>query len=210
MERQSTFYGAVLSFPNRGIHAVLAEIIKFRRQAVLRSEFLSQSGWGDALNAYMVRELEKIKETVSRITYNPDARTKEEIERDAANVETTLAGGFNAASINTDDILVSSSQSIPIVWDLISDPNIPQLTPDNCPNDVARMFITGLDHLFVQCTRLDSRYQPQMITKSESAMIINGYLNPLYTICQTKGGEANKSDIPTGVLPSLEETTFKG
>jgi len=33
-------------------------------------------------------------------------------------------------------------------------------------------------------------------------------LNVLYTLTQRKGGETNRSDIPTGTLPSDEPSTF--
>ena len=53
-EYQNTFRGANPEFPNLGIHFLLAEVIKFRKQLTVRQEFRSQSGWNDALNRYMV------------------------------------------------------------------------------------------------------------------------------------------------------------
>ena len=58
-------------------------------------------------------------------------------------------------------------------------------------------------------TRLDSRHQPYSITKYESVMM-RSLLNVLYTLTQRKGGETNRSDIPTGTMPSDEGTTFGG
>ena len=95
-------------------------------------------------------------------------------------------------------------------WDLSgTDVDIPQLHPGNCPNDAARSFIAALDNLFVELTRVDSRHQPYSLTKYESVMI-RSLLNVLYTLTQRKGGEVNRSDIPTGTLPSDEASTFGG
>jgi hypothetical protein len=97
-----------------------------------------------------------------------------------------------------------------IVWDLTgADLDIAQLDPSNCPNDAARSFVTALDNVFVELTRLDSRHQPYSVTKYESVMV-RSLLNVLYTLSQRKGGEANRSDIPTGTLPSDEGATFAG
>ena len=97
-----------------------------------------------------------------------------------------------------------------VVWDLTGTHlDIPQMTPENCKNDAGRAFIAGLDRLFVELTRLDSRNQSQTITKYESVMMRN-LLNELYTITQRKGGEINKSDISQGTLPSQDPDTFQG
>ena len=97
-----------------------------------------------------------------------------------------------------------------VVWDLTgTDPDVPQLTVANCPNDAARSFVTLLDNVFVEMTRLDSRFQPQMINKYESTLM-RGLLTTLYTITQRKGGEFNRSDIPVGTLPTQEPATFGG
>ena len=95
-----------------------------------------------------------------------------------------------------------------VVWNLTgTDVDVPQMTPGNCPNDMARSFITGLDAYFVELTRLDSRFQPNMITKYESAMM-RAVLNELYTITQRKGGEDKRVDTPVGTLPSQDAKTF--
>lgn len=204
----NTFDGANLEFQNRGIHFMLGEVIKFRKQLTVRPEFKGQSGWTDALNAYMVEELEKLNLTRSSITYNPDEKSKDDLEAEAADTTATLADSFNARALSIDNTLLPSYKSARVVWDLSgADMDIPQITPLNCPNDVGRAFITGLDELFVMLTRLDSRFQPATITKQESDMV-RSHLNMLYTLTQRKGGEAQKSDIPTGTLPSQESLTF--
>lgn len=207
---ENTFTGANLSFPNRGIHFMLAEIIRFRKQLVVRPEFQSQSGWTNALNEYMIEELERLSDTLENITYNPDDIPKEELERQAADTTRTLAEDYNERALTADNVLLPAAPVKTIVWDLTgADPDIPQPTPDKIPNDFGRAFITALDELFVMLTRLDSRFQPQSITKYESVMV-RTQLNTMYTICQRKGGEVNKPDIPTGTLPSQEPDTFKG
>ena len=80
------------------------------------------------------------------------------------------------------------------------------MTPEVCPNDAARAFVTLLDTFFSEATRLDSRHQSSSITKYESVML-RSVLNELYTLTQRKGGEENKSDIPQGTLPSQEPGT---
>ena len=86
--------------------------------------------------------------------------------------------------------------------------DLPQLAPQNCPNDYSRTFVAALDNFFVELTRLDSRHQPYAITKYESVMM-RSLLNVLYTLTQRKGGEVNRSDVPTGTLPSEEGGTFR-
>lgn len=206
----STFIGANTTFKNDGIHFLLAEIIKFRIQLTVRSEFKSQSGWDNSLNSYIVTELEKLGDTLENITYNPDALTLEEIEAQAADTTRSLADDYNTRALTTDNVLMPVGVDRAVVWDLSgSHPDIPQLTPENCPNDAARALVTGLDNFFVQATRLDSRHQTDFITKYESSML-RAYLNRLYTLTQRKGGEVNKSDIPQGTLPSQEGATYTG
>lgn len=210
MDYQNTFKGAHLKFPNRGIHAFLAEVVKFRRQLTKRQEFKSQSGWNNALNKYMVDELEKLGDTLENITYHPESASQEDLEGYAADTARTLADDYNAQALASDNILMPTAVDRPVVWDLSgADPDIPQMNPTNCPNDMARMFLAGLDNLFVEMTRLDSRHQPQTITKYESVMM-RSLLNELYTITQRKGGEVNRSDIPTGTLNKDEPSTFLG
>ena len=204
----NTFTGANLEFQNRGIHFMLAELVKFRKQLTVRSEFNAQSGWTNSLNNYLVEELEKLNKTLATLTYNPDDKHKDEVEKDAADSTKTLADEFNSRALTADNVLLPALAPIKIVWDLSgADLDLPQVTPTSMPNDMGRTFITGLDELFVMLTRLDSRKANTQLTKQESSMV-KAHLNMLYTICQLKGGEANKSDVPTGTLPSEEAATF--
>jgi len=204
----NTFTGANMEFTNVGIHFLLAEVIKFRKQLTVRSEFHSQSGWDDALNQYMTVELEKLRDTIENIAYNPDEVDQAELEAEAADTTRSLKEDYNVNAISTDNVLMPVGVEMAVVWDLSgTDPDIPQMGPDNCPNDAARAFVTGLDRFFVEATRLDSRHQTNHITKYEATMLIS-LLNQLYTLTQRKGGEVNKSDIPQGTLPSQEVKTF--
>ena len=207
---ENTFVGANLEFANLGIHFVLAEVIKFRKQLTVRQEFKSQSGWDNALNHYMVVELEKLADTIENITYNPEPVSQEVLEVQAADTTRTLNDDYSGHSMHNDNVVMPSAPSRQVVWDLTgADVDIPQMIPTNCPNDAARTFIAMLDHFFVAMTRLDSRHQPMMITKYESVMM-RANLNSLYTITQRKGGEDVRSDIPTGTLPSQDPNTFLG
>lgn len=208
VEPQNSFSGANLNFPNEGIHFLLAEVVKFRKQLTVRDEFRSQSGWQDSLNNYMVNELEKLADTLENITYNPDPITQEVLESQAADTTRSLSDDYNEYALSSDNVLMPVGVSRNVVWDLSgSDPDMPQATTDKFPNDDARSFIKALDKMFVELTRLDSRFQSQTITKYESVMM-RSLLNTLYTITQRKGGEVNKSDIPSGTLPSQEVATF--
>ena len=62
--------------------------------------------------------------------------------------------------------------------------------------------------MFVELTNLDSRHAPFGIEKYDSLKIRSQYLNKLYTVCQEFGGEENRDDVPTGVLPSDEPKGF--
>ena len=208
-EYQNTFLGANLEFPNLGVHFLLAEIIKFRKQLTVRQEFKSQSGWNDGLNRYMVTELEKLADTLENITYNPDSFTLEELEAQAGDTTRTLNEDYNEFALTQDNVLMPVGVNRTLSWDLTgADVDIPQLSPQNCPNDYARTFVAALDNFFVELTRLDSRHQPYAVTKYESVMM-RSLLNVLYTLTQRKGGEVNRSDVPTGTLPSEEGGTFR-
>ena len=210
MAAQNTFKGANTEFPNLGIHFILSEVIKFRKQLTVRQEFKSQSGWNNALNRYMVTEIEKIGDTLENITYNPDSLTQEELEAQAADTTRSIADDYNEVALTQDNVLMPVGVNRSVTWDLTgTDVDIPQLHPGNCPNDAARSFIAALDNMFVELTRVDSRHQPYSLTKYESVMI-RSLLNVLYTLTQRKGGEVNRSDIPTGTLPSDEQATFGG
>jgi hypothetical protein len=210
MAAQNTFKGANTEFPNLGIHFILSEIIKFRKQLTVRQEFKSQSGWNNALNRYMVTEIEKVGDTLENITYNPDALTQEELEAQAADTTRSVADDYNDVALTQDNVLMPVGVNRTVTWDLTgNDVDIPQLHPGNCPNDAARSFIAALDNVFVELTRVDSRHQPYSLTKYESVMI-RSLLNVLYTLTQRKGGEVNRSDIPTGTLPSDDPNTFGG
>ena len=209
-EHVNTFRGCNLEFPNLGIHFILAEVIKIRKQLTVRQEFRSQSGWNDSLNRYMVTEIEKIGDTLENITYNPDNLTLEELEAQAGDSTRSVADDYNDLALTQDNVLMPVGVNRRVVWDLTGvDMDIPQLHPGNCPNDAARTFVTALDNFFVEMTRLASRHQPYSITKYESVMM-RSLLNVLYTLTQRKGGETNRSDIPTGTMPSDEGTTFGG
>jgi hypothetical protein len=208
MAAQNTFKGANLEFPNLGIHFILAEVIKFRKQLTVRQEFKSQSGWNNALNRYMVTEIEKLGDTLENITYNPDVLTLEELEAQAGDSTRNVADDYNELALTQDNVLMPVGVNRGVTWDLTgADVDIPQLNPGNCPNDAARSFTAALDNFFTELTRLDSRHQPYSLTKYESVMM-RSLLNVLYTLTQRKGGETNRSDIPTGTLPSDEPSTF--
>ena len=208
-EYQNTFLGANLEFPNLGVHFLLAEIVKFRKQLTVRQEFRSQSGWNDGLNRYMVTELEKLADTLENITYNPDSFTLEELEAQAGDTSRTLDEDYNEFALTQDNVLMPVGVNRTLSWDLTgADVDLPQLAPQNSPKDYARTFVAALDNFFVELTRLDSRHQPYAITKYESVMM-RSLLNVLYTLTQRKGGEVNRSDVPTGTLPSEEGGTFR-
>lgn len=205
---QNTFTGANLVFKNKAIHALLAEIIKFRKQLTVRSEFKQQSGWDNALNNYMVRELDKLHDTVENITYNPDSQSLDTLKRQVVDVTRGVVDDYNTRALASDNLVMPVGLDIGVVWDLTgADVDVPQISTADFPNDAARMFIKQLDTLFVEATRLDSRFQSDYITKYEG-LILTNYLNVLYAITQRKGSEANRSDIPQGTLPSQEGSTF--
>ena len=105
-EYQNTFLGANLEFPNLGIHFLLAEVIKFRKQLTVRQEFRSQSGWNDGLNRYMITELEKLGDTLENITYNPDSFSLEELEAQAGDTTRTLEEDYNEFALTQDNVLM--------------------------------------------------------------------------------------------------------
>ena len=106
MAAENTFKGANTEFPNLGIHFILAEIIKFRKQLTVRQEFKSQSGWNNALNRYMVTEIEKLGDTLENITYNPDNLTLEELESQAGDSTRNVADDYNELALTQDNVLM--------------------------------------------------------------------------------------------------------
>lgn len=196
-------------FANVGIHFAVDEAMKFRMQLTKRNEFKSMSGWNDAMNRYMQTELEKMNQTLSRMTYNPDGDTQEDLEAQAADTTRTLKDEFNAVSMRHDNVLGPVPLEREVEYDFTgADPDIPQPTKDVYVNEVARNFIQMLDRYIVELTRLDSRHEYDMITKYESRMMKDQFLNVLWTLTEVKGGEVNRSDIPSGVLNKDEPSTF--
>jgi hypothetical protein len=210
---KNTFTGAVLAFPNRGIHFMIAEVMTLRKQLFLRTEFKSQSGWNDAMNQYLKDELEKIAQTVKRITYSPSgddpAVVREARIAEAKDTAKKLADVFDGKSINSDDLVMPANvweKELP--YDLTGvHPDFPQPTLDRIPNDFARAFVVALDNYVVTATNLDSRTQPATINAYESAQL-QALLNEMYAIAMIKGGESNRVDVPTGLAMSERPTTF--
>lgn len=207
---ENTFKGANQAFANTGIHFILGQIINFRKQITSRTEFKAQSGWGDPLNQYMQEELQRLRKTLARITYNIENKTKDQLEKEAGDTAIQLKDEFTALSLTSDQVLMPPVKIRPLTWNLDgSDVDIPQLSATEFLNQDARSFVTGLDEFFVQLTRLDSRHAAETITKHESAMML-AYLNSLYTLTVDRGGELQKSDISVGTLPSQDPETFLG
>jgi len=210
---KNTFSGAVLNFPNRGVHFLLGEAMGFRRQLFLREEFTSQNGWNDALNLWMQTSLEKLCQTVKRICYSPagvdPAVVRDQRISEAKDTSKGLKDAFDGKSINSDDLVMPN---VPLERQIIFDltgkhPDYPQPTQQEIPNDTARAFVAGLDYFVVMATNLDSRTQPSTISAYEAAQLLAA-LNELYAITVLKGGANNRSDAPTGVPMSVRPTTF--
>lgn len=209
MATENTFKGANTAFANTSIHGILAQVMNFREQLTARlSETQARAGWGDPLNLYMQEELQRIRKTLARITYNIDSKTKDELENEAGDTDAQLKDEFSKLSFTSDQVLMPPPKVRPLVWDLSgASLDLPQLTPENCPNAPFRAFVTLLDEFFVQMTRLDSRHCYTYITKHESSFM-NTYLDQMYAITVDFGGENSKADISSGTLPSQESKTF--
>lgn len=210
---KNSFTGYVREFPNAGIHALCAELMTFRRQLTTRPERRSESGWNNALNGFLKNWLRDLAKTVKRATYSPlsgdpdsdkAARVKE-----AKDTGMSLDAAFDGKSINSDDIVMPAmAVSMEVAFDLTgAHANYPQPTVDEVPNEWLRNFITRLDRLFVMATNFDSRHQPGVINSYESAQAL-AVLNELFAICELKGGEANRRETPTGLMPSDRPGTF--
>lgn len=208
---QNTFHGTVQEFANDSIHMLCGETMTLRQQITVRehNELKRLDGWSDPFNLYLQHELDKLAETVSRITYNPTG-TPQQAGQEAKQTGRSLKEDFNASSIRADDVVMPAKPPRPLVYELDgSDPNIPQLNTENCPNNQLRNFVAGLDDFFVNCTRLDSRHDPTMITADESAKC-RRMLEKLWALCEIKGGDKNRTIIHSGVLASDEPSTFQG
>jgi len=209
----NTFTGMITKYRNQGINHLVRDTLQFRRQLTLIAEFKGESGWNDAINQYMIVELEKLAQTVKRVTYSPQsadpAATLANRLAEAKNTATTLKDAFDGKSINTDDVpMPGNTLEFTLDVDLSGvHPDYPQPTATVIKNDVARTFVQTLDQFCVLATRLDSRVQVSTINAAESAQLL-AVLNSLYAICMIRGGEKNKSIIPSGVLPSEEPTTY--
>lgn len=207
--QQNSFSGAVMQIGNAQIHLLLAEIINFRKQLTARPEFKSQSGWNDSLNAYMLSALQQIQGTLNDATYKPNPTTIVGNASAANNPPASGQGQTQPNTITPENVVLPSSYQGNVRWDLSGNhADIPQVTPTTMPNDFARMFITMLDQLFVQLTRLDSRHQAFSITQYEGAMM-NAIINQLFSLLKSYGGSQAQIATPNGVLPSMESSTFQ-
>ena len=201
---RNTFEGMNKKFPNRGIHVLVTETLEWRIQMTTRPERKTSGGWDNAINEFMMQGLEDASATVERITYSPTSTSKEELEQRAADTSRTLKADYDGKSINSDNTVMPPAPDDEVAYDLSgAHPNFPQPTSDEFPNAFFRAFVKGLDGFIVDATRLTSRNLPATISKFES-VILRNRLNELYAICQEKGGEEKRKDIPTGTLPSQE------
>jgi hypothetical protein len=208
-----TFTGLVPSFPNKGIHFLITEALTFRKQLTIRDEFRSQSGWNDAMNGYIKRQLEALAQTVKRITYSPSGSDPDAVKdqriQEAKDTSLKLADVFDGTSINSDDLVMPSTgmpKTVP--FELSGNhPDFPQPTHDIIENDFARTFVIGLDSFIVSASQLDSRTQPSTINAMESAQL-QSLLNELYFVAEIKGGEENRVETPTGLMPSDRPGTY--
>jgi hypothetical protein len=165
----------------------------------------STVGTGDAQNAANGPVTNNLPEG----PVNGQAMTQEQLLKTAADTTKSLKDMFNANSPGSDNLLMMATPDRPIVHVVDgSDPNVPLIDPAVFQNDHGRLFISGLDNFAVQASRLDSRNDPQFITKYESAML-QAILLDLWTITKVFGGEANRANTPTGTLPSQEGNTVK-
>ena len=210
---QNTFTGLVRQCTNAGIHAVVDEMMAFRMQLVKRPERASLSGWNDALNFFLLQQLEKIRRTVARVTYAPSSSNPEEVRalrmQQAGDINVTLGTLHNDGAVHYDDIMLATRERVrEFPYDFTgADPNFPQPTPELFPNHWLRTFITELDAIVVGLTRLDSRHEPGTINQYESAQVTM-MLQGLHTLAIEKGGAFNRNDIPDGVTPLEEKSTF--
>ncbi len=86
--------------------------------------------------------------------------------------QTKYRDDSNEYALSSDNVLMPKGVVFTLPYDLPGDDvNIPQMTPENCPNDHGRAFIIGLDRVFTELTRLDSRHQGNTLTAYESVMI---------------------------------------
>lgn len=209
MALPNTFEGAFLSTHNLGVYAIAEEIISFRKQLTPQGVNASQSGWGDPLNRFMVDWLNRLSQTTATVTYSLSGITPEQLADNAKDTDGDMSDEFNAQSINSDEMVMPPNDELTFRWMLDgSDIDVPQLTKETCPNEWMFLFISNLDKLYTMVTRLDSRHSGSVITVTDS-MKVHAKINELMSICQRKGGEANRIDIPVGTLPSQEDATFK-
>ena len=141
---QNTFEGTVLKFRNSSIHVILAEIIKLRRQLVLRPEFQQQSGWDNALNQYLIIGVEQLADTLENITYKTSPKSLKELGEDAADTSNSLAQDYEDGTyyLHSDNVVMAPTNDESIIWDLTgADPNLPQPDEKTFVNDFLRIFI---------------------------------------------------------------------
>lgn len=201
---ENSFEGIVKTFTNVGIHAFCAEIMTIRQQITVRNELRTRSGWDNSMQNYIVKALEKLRDTVENICYNPDVLSQEELEAQAVDTTRSIADDYNTRAIASDNILMPNTLPRTLAYVLDgTDLDVPIVDKNNCPNETLRLFIKGLDELMVQSTRLDDRNNRNLISKYSGAMLVS-LINELYTLAVRKGGESNRLDIPVGVLPSQE------
>lgn len=204
MAANYSFDGLNLEFENRGIHTLLTEVFELRPQLTTRKEAKAQGGWTNELNTFLMDSLDKLADVLERITYRDPTIGKEQSQKNAADTSRSLKQETGATTINTQNVLQPPARTYRIAHDLTgAHPDFPQVDTKNYPNAWFRDFITGLDSFAVEASRLTSRSLPIVISQNESAML-RARLQELFAICTFKGGEENRSDRPTGTLPSQE------
>jgi hypothetical protein len=202
MPGTESFRRAITEFRNMSIVLGIAPLITFRQQLHLNDELGAQGGTDTPTKNSLRNQLLHCDHWRRLVTHNPDGIPLGDQIAKAIDPEGTAVIGDTP--FGGDDIQMASGGLIDLPFALDgSDLDIPPQSAFALGAAPGGLLLMGIDRAIVAWTRIDSRHRTLQITQTDSMRLYGNY-QQLLGIIETMFGDANKIDIPQGVLPSQE------
>ena len=185
MPGTESFRRAITEFRNMSIVLGIAPLITFRQQLHLNDELGAQGGTDTPTKNSLRNQLLHCDHWRRLVTHNPDGIPLGDQIAKAIDPEGTAVIGDTPFALDGSDL------------------DIPPQSAFALGAAPGGLLLMGIDRAIVAWTRIDSRHRTLQITQTDSMRLYGNY-QQLLGIIETMFGDANKIDIPQGVLPSQE------
>lgn len=216
-----TFTGLRTTFPNLGIHYIIAKQVLPLRMLIVQQGAGKQEGPIDVNLMTAIHDgLDNITQTLKTITFtgqgnlaNATLDTRRKAQTDfigqSADCKYTVEQMANALGASFADALL---QPVGINDPTVSfdfqgkDPDYPQPTPGRFPNNDIRMIIVGLDLITVYMSTMPSASMRRQINQEDNARLQAQFAD-LYAAASW-GAQRSEPYNPTGTMRSQLDSVF--